>query len=533
MGQSLQMTTTPVETQIVAVTVYPTQARITRRGQVQLGGGDITLELTDLPTILQPQSVTAQGYSNSSVTLQTVQVFPMPALDSQGAAIQVALDHVRKLEDQFRHVKDHLAALGLKRTFLEALTERSSRTFSLGLAQQQIELSEVTDLLTYLETQYTALAAAIAQQERHKQDLDQQLQAARQTHQALQTDLPDIHYRICIPLQMAAADTLTIEVTYQVDQVQWHPCYEVRFGEIPDRLKLNYFANVCQQTGEDWQNVPIKLSTATPEKSPVPLQPEAWYIDVPRQLPTANKASGRSRSPILSDTYRMLGAVPGSELPPDIEKLESNGQNVSPAMAMVRFQALQAATILSSSQAHRVSVAHCDFSTQFTYVVLPQRCDAAYLQAHLTNPADGLSLLTGTAHLFRDGGYIGQERFDYVAPGQSFQLSLGLDERLLVQRELVKRHISDAPDCQASLAYRLSIHNPLSHPVQVTVLEQIPVSRSEQVEIRLEQSEPSATLSQLGICQWDFTLAGQTVEQIQYQYQVEYPCGITVVGLDI
>jgi uncharacterized protein (TIGR02231 family) len=531
MGQSLQMTTTPVETQILAVTVYPTQARITRQGQVQLSKGDITLELTDLPATLQPQSVTAQAHSPA--TLQAVQVIPIPALDRQAAAIQAAADAVRGLEDQFRHVKDHLAALGVKRTFLETLAERSSRTFSLGLAQKQMELSGVTDLLTYLEAEYTVLAEAIAQQERHKQDLDQQLQAARQTHQALQADLPDIHYRVCIPLYMTAAGTLTIEVTYQVDQVQWQPGYDVRFGETPDRLKLDYFANVYQQTGEDWQNVPLEFSTATPANSPTPPQLEAWHIDVPR-LPNspATKVSGRSRSPILNDTYRMLGAVPGSELPPNLDALESNSQTFSP-VAMVRFQSLQTATLLSGSPTHRVSVAHCEFSTQFTYVALPQRCDAAYLQAHLTHAADGLPLLPGTAHLFRDGGYIGPARFDYVAPGQSFQLSLGMDDRFLVQRALVKRHISDSPDCQASLAYRLSIRNPLPHPVQVTLLEQIPVSRSDQVDIRLEPSAPSPTLPQAGLCQWDLTLNSETVAQIEYQYQVEYPCGITIAGLDI
>ncbi|MDA0266688.1 MAG: mucoidy inhibitor MuiA family protein [Cyanobacteria bacterium] len=528
------MTTTPVKTEIVAVTVYPTQARVTRRGTVQLSQGATTLELTDLPVTLQPQTVQAQGYSNSSVTLQTVLVIPIPALETQAAAIQKTAAIVRSLEDEFRKAKDQLVVLGLQRTFLETLADRSSRTFSLGLAQQQVALSGVTDFLTYLETQYQVVAEAIAQQERHKTDIDHQLQDARQQHQALQADLPDIHYRVCIPLQMAAADTLDIEVTYHVEKVQWHPCYDIRFGEAPDRLKLDCLANVCQQTGEDWPEVPIKLSSAAPENSPMLPQPDVWYIALPRQLPkaAANNPSGRSRSPILQDTYRMLGAVPGSEIPPE-RAIEHYGPALSPALAVVRFNSLSPVTIPSNSQAHRVPLAQYDFPSQFTYVALPQRSDAAYLQAHLTNPADGLPLLPGTAQLFRDGGYIGQERFDYVAPGQSFQLSLGLDESLSVQRELLNRHTTNqGPGCQVSFAYRLSLHNPLPYPLQVAVLEQIPVSRSDQVDVCLDASDPPSTLSSAGLCHWDLTLGPQTVAYIQYEYHIEHPCDIAVIGLE-
>jgi uncharacterized protein (TIGR02231 family) len=553
MGQSPQMATTPVETEIIAVAVYPTQARITRRGTVHLGAGETTLELTDLPVTLQPQTVQAQGYSSSPVTLQTVQVTPIPALAAQEIALQAAANTVRDLEDQFRQAKDHLMALGLKRTFLETLAERSSRTFPLGLAQQQVDLAGVTDLLAYVEAQYKTVAAAIAQQERHKHDLDQQLQDARQQHHLLENALPKIHYRICLPLHMGAADTVDIEVTYQVDQVQWHPCYDIRFGDQPDRLTLDYLANISQQTGEDWPDVPVTLSTAIPNKTPMVPQLEAWYVDLPRQLPTtpATKQSKRSRSPSMNEVYHMLGAVPGSELPPGGTVSEPQSQAGAPAMAVVRFKALETATIPSDGESHRVCLAQNDFASQFTYVALPQQYDAAYLQAHLTNPANGLPLLAGTAHLFREGGYIGQERFDYVAPGQSFQLSLGLDERFSVQREPVQqepvqqepaqRKPAQQPEeakskglqCQVSSAYRLSFHNPLAHAVQMTVLEQVPVSRSEPVKVHLDPSTPPATVSKEGICQWNLTLPPHQVTHIQYNYQVEYPCGVTVTGLTV
>jgi uncharacterized protein (TIGR02231 family) len=142
--------------------------------------------------------------------------------------------------------------------------------------------------------------------------------------------------------------------------------------------------------------------------------------------------------------------------------------------------------------------------------------------------------LPGTAHLFRDGGYIGQECFDYVAPGQSFQLSLGLDERLQVQRELVKRQTTQGKEhCSIDLSYRLSIHNPLNHPVQMQVMEQMPLSRSDQITVDLQSANPAINQHQSGLCQWLLTLEALATQQVQYHYTLTHPCETPVLGLDV
>ena len=230
----------------------------------------------------------------------------------------------------------------------------------------------------------------------------------------------------------------------------------------------------------------------------------------------------------------MLGAVPGSELPPQDATLEATGLAHPPAIAVVSFDAPQAVTVPSHGQVQRVTLGQGHFPSQFTYVALPQRCAAPYVQAHLTNPQEGVPLLPGTAHLFRDGGYIGKEKFDYVAPGQSFQLSLGLDERFQVQRELVQRQThTDSDRCAIALSYRLSIHNPLSHAVQMMVMEQVPLSRSDQIAIDLQEAEPPVGEYQGGLCQWTLTLAANTTQQVQYRYAITHPCESPVLGLDV
>lgn len=54
-------------------------------------------------------------------------------------------------------------------------------------------------------------------------------------------------------------------LSYQVDEAQWTPFYDVRVKTSDsNKFEINYFATVVQQTGEDWDDVELFLSTAKP-----------------------------------------------------------------------------------------------------------------------------------------------------------------------------------------------------------------------------------------------------------------------------
>lgn len=54
---------------------------------------------------------------------------------------------------------------------------------------------------------------------------------------------------------------------YQVSQACWSPSYDVRVWVDDDEaphLEIGYYGLVKQNTGEDWNNCSLILSTATP-----------------------------------------------------------------------------------------------------------------------------------------------------------------------------------------------------------------------------------------------------------------------------
>ncbi len=59
------------------------------------------------------------------------------------------------------------------------------------------------------------------------------------------------------------------------------------------------------------------------------------------------------------------------------------------------------------------------------------------------------------------------------------------------------------------------------------------MSRNEQIKVRLTRSNPQIQLGEMGILEWDLLLASQEQQEVYYQFIVEHPSDLTVLGLDI
>lgn len=516
----------PVETDIVAVTVYPEQARVTRQGQIEVHQPEVILDIGPLPSTLAPPSVQAYAQGTARVLLQRPTLAPVPQAAEWQRQEEALGDRLRQTEDQFRRCKDNLAGLNQQQAFLQSLSDRMAHTFAEGLAQQSMDLAHVTAFTDFFEQAHRRHSEAIAAQERQKQELDQQLQEARQALQQFQTTGKTPKYRILLPVTIERSGVLELSIVYDVINAQWQPAYDVRLQADHNGLQIDCIAEVQQNTGENWHQVDLKVSTAVPEKTPA--IPDSSLLNIqsalqPKQTTNSTTNSPRkvkSRSPVLDETYRMLGALPGSEIPAQEEDSWDDAM-LQPANAIICFVATQPAQVPSDGEVHRVPVGQLQLDSRLAYVALPQRCSSAYLCAALTNPPEKWPLLPGTAYLFRDGGYVGAEKFDYVAPGASFQLSLGLDERVPIQRELVtQKTVSE--DGRDLRSYRLTIHNPFDQAIDVTVIEQIPTGRAGEIEVQIISAKPEIDLHPEAQCQWVMQLAPQASQHIFYQYEIRH-----------
>jgi uncharacterized protein (TIGR02231 family) len=105
------------------------------------------------------------------------------------------------------------------------------------------------------------------------------------------------------------------------------------------------------------------------------------------------------------------------------------------------------------------------------------------------NPAS-YPLVAGTLNVFVARTFVGAQAINYIAPGEPFEVSLGLDETMRVERAPV-REVNAAPKILGSTKawerqYRIRFQNLGDKPVNVELREGIPVSKAKDVTVEID-----------------------------------------------
>ena len=89
-------------------------------------------------------------------------------------------------------------------------------------------------------------------------------------------------YRITITLKTNTSATGKIDISYLVNNAGWTPLYDLRSETSTNKINLNYKANVYQNTGIDWDDVRLNISTNNPYQNKTKPELHPWYIDFNR-----------------------------------------------------------------------------------------------------------------------------------------------------------------------------------------------------------------------------------------------------------
>ncbi|MBF2007582.1 MAG: mucoidy inhibitor MuiA family protein [Chlorogloeopsis fritschii C42_A2020_084] len=531
---------TIVASQIVAVTVYSDKALVTRRGVVSLTGQETELVIAPLPDTTETESVRVSGKGEIPVRLLEARCDRIFSTEPVAAKVAHLTQQIQQLEAEWQHLQAQIDALALQSSFIQGLREKTEEQFSISLARKNLSFSETLDFLNFLGSQYTEYGISTTECKNRQKELEQQLQSLRQQLQTVKTPHPKETYSLSVAIEPEGEGEFELEVSYIVHRASWTPLYDLRLCSTNNIVNLSYLAEVTQNSGEDWLGVALTLSTAKPGLGTLPPKLEPWYIDVPRSNPELRRVR-RRRTPMLP----MTAAAPASDAPEeeDYELLEENFiaaetvvAEVTKEGSVVNFKLDGNGNIPSDGTPHKTTIFQDDFPCHFSYVAMPRLVSFAYLQAHIKNNSNGATLLPGKANIFRDNIFVGTTKLENIAPGQEFKVNLGIDEGLKIERDLIERQVDKkliGNNSRIIYAYRLLITNLLTQQVDLKLTEQLPVSRSEQIKVRLLRCNPQIQLGEMGRLEWDMIISAQAKQEIYYQFAVEHPPQLTVVGLDI
>jgi uncharacterized protein (TIGR02231 family) len=519
------MTHLVVDAPITTVTVYPDRARVTRRGRITVPAGDQTVYVEPLPLALDEDSVRVAGRGPATVLGVDLATSHHP---------QAPDETVAELERQRREAEAEVAELtdaddvqAQLDLFLAQLARRGGGTFARTLASGESD----TDLGRFTESLVARLSAVRSKRRElvtQRREAEERLAAADRRLAAIAQQRKPDRRSAAIALELDSEAEVELELSYVVPAAGWTSAYDVRL--MGDQLTLNWYGLITQHTGEDWPECDLMLSTARPTVTAKVPELDPWYLDrFHPPIPAAQAGVQRGRQ-AGTEAYG-AGAV----------QLQSAAAPAFADLAATVEQGVTAATytpprpvaVPADGASHRATIAAIDLDAELDYITAPVRSADVHLRATVVNSSPH-TLPAGKAAVFHEADFVGSAALPLWAPSEDVELALGLDDRIRVERKLVRRTASKATlgsTRRREVEYETRIENHTPRRARVTVLDQLPVSRDHEITVKPITADPEpAETTDLGVVTWKIDLAAGEEIGLKLGFRVDTGKSVELTG---
>jgi hypothetical protein len=89
-----------------------------------------------------------------------------------------------------------------------------------------------------------------------------------------------------------SATSSPIKIHYLVREARWYPSYDIRAKDIESPITITYKASVSQNSGEDWKNVKLTISSGKPSQGGATPIIKPWILGFNNVVATPSKTIG-------------------------------------------------------------------------------------------------------------------------------------------------------------------------------------------------------------------------------------------------
>ena len=498
---------------ITRVTVYPGVASVERTARVAAGARQLSLDC--LPASIDQQSL--QVSADAGVRIGDIKILLQPRELTGKACASPLEQQIRSLEDQLAALNADETAAKLVGDYLQGVAKPTDGKDNASPAASQIGATS-----NALRSASRDNSLRAHQTLRQKEALQEQLKPLLQERDRTANARSQV---MKVTVQLATANEATVQLNYQVRGPSWQPVYRAQLDSAKSTIQLERQALVAQNSGEDWSNVQLLLSTGQPTRSTQGALPRPWTLDIERPRPVAAPAPVAAAAPMMMERARSKMAEAAdaqSGLPTfDVSTIDT-------AYA-TQFAVPYKISVPSSSERVTLSLGSQVLPATLLTRTAPAVEEAAYLVAQLMPPAGIWP--AGTAVLMRDGAFVGQGRLDFgdttaLARGLSF----GRDERVSVRKLPPEEHAGSAGFISSSterqVSRRFEVQNRHDRSIRLEVVDAAPVAKNDRISVQSQYQPQPATLrwnEQPGLIAWRQELAAGGSARFEARHQIRFP----------
>lgn len=525
---------------VSAVTIYPDRAAVTRSIEVDLLAGRNTVLVTDLPATLLHESVRVDGTAGVAVRLGAVEVRNRFEEQPRAEVERRLRDEIEALQDRRRALDDEIRSAQTQLDFIAALGRDAPVIAAEERAKGILEPQSWEQAWAAVSSGTADALRRVREAELSQRAIDRELAAKQQELAQIASGGPG-SIEIAIEFEAGADGPAQLALTYQVPNASWRPLYEARLDSETGGIALTVLGEVRQHTGEDWSDVALTLSTARPALGAIVPRLEPWFIGAAalarRELDQASPTSYAQLDEEREKAGQELADTKAKPASPD-QPIDLGAAAFIGSEFSAEYRVAGLANVPADGSSHRFTIADREMSATLSVLSTPRFAPVGYLIATAKHEGEE-PLLPGPVSAFRDGSFVGLAQIGVTRPGEELELSFGADDKVKIEYRLVNDGQSQegliSTERRIDRQYRITVANHHDEALEITVLDQIPVSQDERIEVELVKSGTKPTENdpegRKGVLAWSYLYEPDEERAIDFRYAVTSPTDLPVLGL--
>lgn len=336
---------------------------------------------------------------------------------------------------------------------------------------------------------------------------------------------------IILKINAKSAGLVSFKCSYIVSNAYWTPIYDIRAKNNNSPLQLDCRAKVVQNTGYDWKDVRLTLSTANPSANhnrPVlyPIYVDFFQPDYyDYKLKTSSYGEAAQMMNMAAPAKIDIARSTADDEFEEGLKATDNNVTIQEGDMAVEYNIETLQDVESDNKEHIVAIQEIEMPALYAYHTVPKLDMTAYLLARVTDWSK-YNLLAGEANIFFDDNYVGKSYLNPNVSADTLLISLGRDEKINIKRVKLNDYSAKkllSGNIKETKAFETTIKNNKNTSIEIELLDQFPISKNSQIEVTLEEANGATITEEYGKLVWKIKLQANESKKVKLIYTIKYP----------
>ncbi|MFN3918543.1 MAG: mucoidy inhibitor MuiA family protein [Flavobacteriales bacterium] len=523
LGANAQIKPKSVKYDITEATVFLSGAQLKHEAKVTLDAGTNILVFEDLPAMLNKNSIQVKGDNNFTIV-----------------NVKHANNHLRNraLSPRITRLNDSIEDLRFKLDMRRAVKTVFEEEKKMILANKEVRgenkglnVDDLIDLSDFYRERLKDIEMKLLDIKLEEKKLHEQLSRLETSLAELNPSATKSTSEITVEVSTKSKTSAQIELSFLVINAGWIPAYDIRSNGINNPIEITYKARVFQQTGNDWENIKLTLSTGNPTVNNTQPELSPWYLyyyvqsqnkskalySQSYQWKAEEKSKDESRKEIPSAT-----SVTRNDLRP---ASIAESAEFSQTFVTAEFPISMPYTIPANTPPSTVEIQKYKLNSTFKYYAVPKLDKDAFILTDISGWSQ-YNFLPGDASTYYEGTFVGESFLDPISTSDTLSVSLGRDKGITIERNKVNelcRQSTMGGTKRHSITIEIIVKNNKKDAINIDVYDQIPLSKLKEIESELGNAGGGTYNKETGELKWSLALNPGESKNIRFSYNVKHP----------